>query len=167
LGCLGLHFGLTDREVTELLSLKGDAERLEYVQEDLEENFWADHPEFVAETDKAWDAIHRSLTDGRCAYDNGTYPLNHVVLGGEVLYGRDDYIMVLKTACQVADVAAEIHAISEDQFRKRFLAIDEDDYGFPVNEGDLAYTWQWFCELRDFWMRCAENGRYVLFTASQ
>lgn len=166
-GCLGLHFGLTSAEACSLRSLPDDDARLYFVQEDLEEGFWSDHPEFVEQTDKAWDAIHRSLTDGQIAYDNGNYPLSHVILGGEVLYGNDDYIMVLKTPEQVADVASSLNGITEDQLRQRYFRIDPEDYGFSVNDEDFEYTWYWFSRLREFWQRCAKDGRYVLFTASQ
>jgi hypothetical protein len=36
-----------------------------------------------------------------------------------------------------------------------------------LTEEDLVYTWQWFKTVRNFWLRAAEEGRYVLFTADQ
>ena len=40
-------------------------------------------------------------------------------------------------------------------------------YGAPLSEADFAYTWEWFQSAHDFWLRAAEEGRYVLFTADQ
>jgi len=39
----------------------------------------------MPESDKAREAMHRALADGQLSWDGGTYPLNHVVLGGEDL----------------------------------------------------------------------------------
>jgi hypothetical protein len=82
MGCLGVHFALADAEVEHLRSLTVERDRLDYVVEELEDAYFADHMELLAETDKAWDAMHRALTDGRLTWDGGEYPLNHVILGG-------------------------------------------------------------------------------------
>lgn len=119
------------------------------------------------ETDKAWDAIHRTLTDGEIDWDNGVYPLNHVILGGELLHTGDDYIMSLKTPAQVRDIAAALKVVTEEQFRKAYSRFDPSSYSFSVSEEDFVYTWSWFQSLCEFYYRAAEAGRYVLFTADQ
>src|SRR5262245_61904140 len=93
MGCLGVHLAVERREACKLRSLSSDAARLAFVQEELEDLYFARQRQWLAETDKAWDAIHRALTDGELGWDNGTYPLNHVILGGERLYNGDDYNM--------------------------------------------------------------------------
>ena len=108
MGCLGVHFALDEKTVRKLKSFRREADRLDYIQEELEETYIEEHPEWVAETDKAWDAIHRALTDGDLAWDNGGYPLNHVILGGELLYTGEDYVMRLKTPAQVKEVSAAL-----------------------------------------------------------
>jgi hypothetical protein len=167
MGCLGVHFALDARTVGKLRSFPGEQERLEYIREELEEDYFANHQNWLAETDKAWDAIHRTLTDGEIRWDNGKYPLNHVILGGELLYTRDDYIVSLKTPAQVRDVAASLQDVAEEQFREAYFRIDPSSYGFSVGEEDFRYTWSWFQPLREFYCRAAEAGRYVLFTADQ
>lgn len=167
MGCLGVHFALDAKSVQKLKSLPSEAERLEYLIEELEEEYFANRKERLAETDKAWDAIHRTLTDGEIGRDNGIYPLNHVILGGELLYTGGDYVMSLKIPAQVRDIAAVLKDVSEEQFRKAYLRIDPSSYGFPVSEEDFGYTWSWFQSLRDFYYRTAEAGLYVLFTADQ
>jgi len=167
MGCLGVHFALDAKTVRKLKSYSSEVERLEYLLEELEEEYFANHEDWLAETDKAWDAIHRTLTDGEIGWDNGIYPLNHVILGGELLYTGDDHIMSLKTPAQVRDITAVLKAVTEEQFRKAYFRIDPSSYGFPVSEEDFAYTWFWLQSLREFYYRTAEAGRYVLFTADQ
>lgn len=167
LGCLGVHFALTEFEVDRLRSLLDEQDRLNYLVEEIEESYFANDKEHLAESDKAWDAMHRSLADGRLTWDGGAYPLNHVVLAGELLYTETDYIMSLKSPDQVRDIAATLPTVTELEFRHRYFAIDPTDYGCPTDETDFEYTWDWFqnvCRLYDL---AAAEGRYVLFTASQ
>ncbi len=166
MGCLGVHFSLSEDEVHDLQRVP-ECERPDYVHEEIEEEYFANHPERMAESDKAWDAMHRALADGLLSWDGGEYPLNHVILGGELLYTDPDFIMVLKSPEQVRDVAAALPAITEAEFRRRYFAIDAESYGCPLAEDDFGYTWEWFNTVRTFWLRAAEEGRHVLFTADQ
>jgi len=166
-GCLGVRFALSDAEASHLRSLASERDRLDYIQMDVEESYFADQSEYMAESDKAWDAIHKALTNGRLTWDGGEYPLNHVVLAGEVLYTESDYIMSLKSPGQVRDIAAALPTVSESEFRRRCFAIDPDAYGLPVDESDFEYTWNWFQRVRRLYVLAAAEGRDVLFTASQ
>ena len=167
MGCLGVHFALTEKEVAELRSLPDEQGRLDHLKEIIEEAYFNDYPDLKAESDKSWDAMHRALADGQLTWDGGRYPLNHVVLAGELLYTESDYIMSLKTPQQVRDIAAALPAISEAEFRERYFAIDAASYGFPLSEEDFGYTWDWFRGVRELYGRAAREGRYVLFTADQ
>ena len=111
--------------------------------------------------------MHRALADGELTWDGGEYPLNYVVLGGELLYTESDYILVLKSPAQVQDVAAALPAVTEENFRRRYFAINPRSYGEQPGEADFTYTWDWFQGVREFWMRAAAEGRSVLFTADQ
>ena len=111
--------------------------------------------------------MHRTLADGQLTWDGGEYPLNHVVLGGEILYTESDFIMVLKSPQQVRDVAAALPGISQDEFRRRYLAVDSNSYSLPLCDEDFKYTWHWFQNVREFWLLAAAENRYVLFTADQ
>ncbi|MEX2173541.1 MAG: YfbM family protein [Pirellulaceae bacterium] len=167
MGCLGVHFALTSDEVQKLKSFSDDEDRLNFMQAELEEHYCHAQPEMSCETDKAWDAIHRALTDGRIGYTNGEPPLSHVILGGELLYSGDYYIMSLKSQEQVREIASALDKMSEDDFRVRYFLINPSDYGRPVDEEDFGYTWHWFEKLRDFYRSAAANGRFALFTADQ
>jgi hypothetical protein len=167
MGCLGLHFALNDEEVRSFLSLRHDEARPNYLYEELEEEFWGANPDLVAETDKAWDGIHRALTDGHLDFNHGPYPMSHVIMGGERVYFRDDHIMVLKTSQQVRDVAGALPGIEKQQFRAAYFQIDPNECGYPINVTDFDYTWTWFESLRRFWLNAAVRDRSVLFSASQ
>jgi hypothetical protein len=167
MGCLGVHFALEERDVQALRLQPSDQARLDFLQETIETTYMASRPEWCAETDKAWDAIHRTLTDGRLGWANGAFPLNHVILGGESLYDPDDYVMRLKSGEQVRAIAHALRSVTEDEFRTRFFRIDPDDYGMPVDDEHLEYVWEWFTSMRELYYRAAEAKRCVLFTASQ
>lgn len=164
---LGVHFALSDEEAAKLRALASDEERLEFVTEDLEERYFEGDKAYVAESDKAWDAMHRALADGELSWDGGAYPLNHTVLGGERLYDGDDYVMILKTPQQVRDTAAALEALTEQDFRRRYDAIDADTYDGEKDDDDFAYTWEWLQPVRDLFRKAATEGRHVLFTADQ
>ena len=135
--------------------------------EDLEVTYFGERKAYLAESDKAWDAIHRSLADGELTWDGGKYPLNHVVLGGELLYTQPDYIMSLKSPEQVRDIATVLPAITEGNFRRRYFAINPDSYDSQLNDEDFGYTWQWFQDVRRLYLKAAGEGLHVLFTADQ
>lgn len=167
MSCLGVHFALTEEEASHLRSLDDEQERLEHLQEVIEERYMSQEKQFAAESGKSWDAIHRALADGQLSWDGGAYPLSHAVLGGEVLYTDSDYIMSLKTPEQVRDIAAAMAGITETDFRQRYDAIDAKSYGVPLSEEDFSYTWDWFQGVRDLYTRAAQQGRFILFSADQ
>jgi uncharacterized protein DUF1877 len=167
MSCLGVHFALTEKEAAHLRSLDDEQARLEHLQEVIEETYFGEHPDLKAESDKAWDAMHRALTDGELSWDGGEYPFGHVVLGGELLYTESDYIMSLKTPQQVRDIATALPAITEAEFRRRYFAIDPKSYGLPLSDEDFGYTWDWFQGVRELYTRAAKEGRFVLFSADQ
>ena len=63
MACRGVHFALTVEEREQLLALvetQGDV--IGFIQEDIEEQW---DTEWLCETDKAWDAIHRASQTAR------------------------------------------------------------------------------------------------------
>lgn len=167
MSCLGVLFSLDNETVTKIASHKTDEERLEYLQEQIEEVYFDQHPEWVAELDKSWDALHRCLTDGNLEWDNGLYPLNHVVLGGKRLYQGQDYIITLKTPEQVNDISKAIELVTKEGLRSSYFKIDEKKYDMELSEDDFEYTWDWFFQTSNFWKLAAEQNRNVLFTVDQ
>jgi hypothetical protein len=80
------------------------------IVDEVEER-WEEDEGMICETDKAWDAIHRCLTDGSLGFSIGEEPLRLCILGGEQLYQGDEYIVALVTHHKLralADALAEI-----------------------------------------------------------
>ena len=167
MSCLGVHFAITQDEVESLKRITDDRGRVDYVQEVIEENYFANHKQHLAQSDKAWDAIHRALADGELTWDGGEYPLNHVILAGDLLYTHSDYIISLKDPSQVKDIAAALPAITEAEFRTRYFAINRSSYDMHLSEEDFGYSWESFLPIRDLYERAAQEGRSVIFTADQ
>ena len=158
---LGVHFAITDDDRRELLELEGDDEGIsEYVHEVIEER----DDDYSVETDKAWDAIHRSLTDGSLAFGNGSSPLELAVLGGKLLTSGEDEIVVLVDKDQAPAVAAALAAVTEASLRTGYERIDAADYP-EFGDEDFDYTWENFVQLTDFWQQAAAAKRHVIFTA--
>lgn len=65
MSCLGVHFSLSAAEVERLRAFADDAARIEYLQEELEEKYFSELRAHIAQSDKAWDAMHRALSDGK------------------------------------------------------------------------------------------------------
>lgn len=82
MGCRGVFFALDECNRKKLLSASCDDEVLSIVTEEIEEQW---DQEWLCETDKAWDAIHRCLSDGTLNIAIKT-PLAKCVLGGKHLY---------------------------------------------------------------------------------
>jgi hypothetical protein len=164
MACLGVHFALSEADVATLLDLESDDARLAYVRDVLEVRELGGPGS--AESDKAWDAMHRVLADGELTLEGGEYPLSHVVLGGQSLYDGDDFLMTLKTAAEVRDIAQALRALTETEFRDRYGRLGPD-YDGEIGEEDLAYTWRWFQGVRDLFLQASDSGKSVLFTADQ
>ena len=163
MACRSVHFAIDDSVVDTLLQ-SSDDEIVDIIQEDIEET-WDE--EWLCETDKAWDAIHRCLTDGRLEWNNGEYPLNRAILEGERLTKCGEYIVCLVPANDVLAVATSLRAVSSEELRQRYFAIPVDDYGAEVNEDDFEYTKENFEDLARFFSKASEAGKAVIFTVDQ
>jgi hypothetical protein len=156
----GIHFALTEAQSKSVLTTKDDRELLSIV--DAIEDEWDE--EYLAQSDKAWDAIHRCLTDGFLLYENGTYPLNHCICGGQQLYQGEDYTVSFISKKQAKDVAASLSQITESWFRERYFAIPKDDYSNELCDDDFEYTWEWFQEVKRLYNKASIENRTVIFT---
>ena len=163
MGSLGVHFALED-DVARRLLAAGDSDAVLAVIDEVEEA-WDEA--WLVQSDKAWDAMHRSLSNGTLYYDEGEYPLNRTVLGGKHLYDGDDYVVSYVEPKEVKDVAAALAPITQADFRKRYDAIDPDEYEGPHGEEDFGATWEAFVAVRELFKRAADAGRSVVFTVDQ
>jgi Domain of unknown function (DUF1877) len=161
MACRGVHFALTRDEERGIISAVDDEDLMALIEEI--EGRW--DRDWLVETDKAWDAIHRCLTDGTLAY--GSTPLHKCILGESSLHDGDGYIVNLLGSEDVKEVAVAIRGIDEAAMRRSYLAIDPDDYDSPLSEEDFGYTWDNFRDLREFFERAARHDRAVVFTVDQ
>jgi Domain of unknown function (DUF1877) len=162
MGARGVHFAITVEQMDDLLKAADDEELMAQIER-IEEAW---DRQFLVESDKAWDAIHRCLTDGSLLYESGEYPLNHVICGGRHLDAGDDYTISLVNPEQVKDVARALEPLTEDWLRQRYFALlKPDDYEFDIDEDDFQYTWSNFEDVRSLFRKAALADRAVVFTA--
>lgn len=163
MGCLGVHFALTPDEEKRLRAAKGDASVMAIVEE-IESRWEKDH---LAQSDKAWDAMHRCFSDGTLNPAGGSPPLPWAVLGGTWLHEGDDYIACLLSPGQVQEISKSMTPLTEVWLRERYFKLDADDYGMDLSEEDFQYTWEYVQCVRSFFEKAARDGRASLFTADQ
>jgi hypothetical protein len=163
MSCLGLHFALTADEAARLLAASDNA-AVRAVIEEMEKNR---DGAWVAQSGKAWDAMHRCLSNGTLFYDEGVVPLNRTLLGGKHLYDRDDYIVSYVAPSEVKDVAAALAPLTEEAFRARYDAIDPDEYDGTHGDEDFKSTWERFQVVRELYKKAAAAGRSVVFIVDQ
>lgn len=157
----GVHFALLEKDALRLRRAGTDERRMALIAS-IEEKW---ERKWLQETDKAWDAIHRCLTDGEL--DNGGTPLHRVIFADRNLYDdEDEYYISLVTPKRVAAVVAAIRGIDQAWMRQQYTALGGDYGGYPTSDEDFEYTWSWFAQLRTFFGRAAKAGRWVSFTVS-
>ena len=54
MSCLGVHFALSEADVVAIQEIDDEQGRLAHVQEVLEEDYFANHQDLIAQSDKAW-----------------------------------------------------------------------------------------------------------------
>jgi hypothetical protein len=162
MGCLGVHFAITAEQAAKLLAAEDDEELVEIVGEEIEEAW-----EMVFETDKAWDALHRCLSNGTLNCDEGEPPLNRVFFGGRVLNSEADYFVVLLEPPQVQELAEALAKVNEEWLRERYFGLSFPNYQVEKSDEDCDYVLANFAGLPAFFAQAAAAGRYVIFTVDQ
>lgn len=163
MACRGVLFAIKPSETKKLRNCEDDDELVEYIQENIEEEWDED---WLCETDKAWDAIHRCFADGKLELFGGKAPLNSIIFGGEILNTEPDYYVSLKSNDLVKEIAKEISSISKEKLRDLYYRIN-DDYAEELNDEDFEYTWEWFECIKEFYEKVAKTNRDVIFTVDQ
>ncbi|MET7403437.1 YfbM family protein [Dactylosporangium sp. NPDC005572] len=165
MACRGMFFALTGDQEAALMATRDDDEVRALVEE-IEMGDWDGEP-LDCETDKAWDAMHRCLSDGTLGSGRGLSPLDMTVLGVGNHHEGDDYVVTHVPANEVVQVAAALEAVDEAWMRQRYDRIDPTDYQGELSDEDFEYTWYWFTQVRDFYRKTAAAGRAVIFTVDQ
>jgi hypothetical protein len=161
--CLGVHFAITGEQAEALLAAKNDEELMRLV-ESIEDAWDVAN---LAESDKAWDAMHRCLTDGTLGDGSGTYPLSHCVLGPRQLHRGDEYIVSLVLPNEVRDVATALQIATPEWFGDRYSTVLPRDYAPEYGQQDLDYTWSNLEGVKRLFEKASAEGRAVIFTVDQ
>jgi len=163
MACLGVHFAITSDQAKRLIDAEGDDETLvDIVKEEIEQE-WA----FAIETHKAWDALHRCLSNGTLDCDAGEPPLNRVFFGGRVLNSTPDYFVVLNAPNEVKEIAAALATVTEEWLKNRYSELPFVDYQDEKSDEDWDHTFGNFEGLPDFFASAANRELYVIFTVDQ
>ncbi|MBU2665312.1 YfbM family protein [Actinoplanes bogorensis] len=165
MACRGMFYALTDEQEAALIATRDDSEVREFV-EDVEMGDWEGDP-LDCETDKAWDAIHRCLSDGTLGSGRRLSPLDMAVLGGDHHHEGEEYFVVHVRPAEVAQVAEALEKVDRTWMRRRYDRIDPEDYQGVLSDEDFDYTWYWFGKVRDFYGKAAAANRAVIFTVDQ
>lgn len=167
MGCLGVHFAITQKQMKQLdeLFAADEEEAIAEAVAAIEQKWDRKH---LFETDKAWDGIHRCLCAdntprGRLDPEAGAYPLNQVIYGGECLYSEDRTICLVRPPDVVA-VAKALAGVTEAWMRERFFALTARATKYPITEEEFEYVWGNFQGLPAFFAKAAKAKRAVLFT---
>lgn len=160
---LGVHFALTKADLATVQTFDDPDDLVEFLTGDLEERYLA-KGRWAYQSDKAWEAIHRCLTDGKLLYAKGPFPLAYAVLGGEPLDAGEDYTACLVQPAQVRLAGAALLEVTEPWLRTRYATLRRTSYRSYMSDEDLLYTWENLVGLRGFFARAAKAGRAVLFT---
>jgi hypothetical protein len=160
----GYHIALGREHAKRLFGLKEDQAILQFLEE-LKADRDIKKSGRLLDTGTAWDAIHRCLTEGELDPAAGDFPLNHAVLGGKQLHQGTDYAAVLVRPDMTRFIADALAEVEEDEFRKKFLALNPASYKLPLGEKEFTSTWLALQNLKVFFEAATENLEAVVFTA--
>jgi len=157
---LGVHLAIGEEVVSRLLAAEDDADVVAMIVRLIEGDL---DPRYVYSTDRAWDPLHRCLTNGTLALDAGSFPLSHVVLGGVQLCEDDGYLVSLVRADQVPAVADALTPIDRQWLRTRYNSFEFPGYAGTRGDDDFEATWDSVRGLADFFQAAAQDRRAVIF----
>ena len=166
MACRGVFFAITTEQQEQLIGLPSDRDRIDYLQEVIEDAWDEEH---LLEVDKAWDAIHRCLTDGSLKFEPSPDPLPKLFLGGKQLISDSDiYIINFIDHSELAGISAALKNATQEWMHSRYEKLKGTDYPQEmISEQDWRYTWEWFSAIPDFISRAEKDNRRVIFTVDQ
>jgi hypothetical protein len=163
MACRGYFLALDEPCIALLLAEDGNDQRVIEIINELDMTGAPDE----CGVDKAWDGIHRCLTEGKLGSEDGTYPLNAVVLGGLPLHQGENYVVSYNTPAEVREVAAALATLDLAPFLAKYWALDPDDYGAAIDQDGLDYLTYYLREITAFYQRAAQAGWASVFVADQ
>jgi hypothetical protein len=159
-----MHFAISYDQAMKLLKCKSDDDLTQMVQEEIED---AATEENSFQSDKAWDAIHRCLSDGSLDVRKGTRPLNLAILGGNILNKAPENFVGLLTPTEVKEVAEALGKVTEEWMKKKYFDQKFPNYQGEKSQEDWEYTWGAFDGMPTFFANAAARKQHVIFTVSE
>lgn len=161
---LGVHFAVTAAQLKVLRAARGDDEAVLKLVAEVEEDW---DGRWLAESDKAWDAMHRTLSDGELTFAGGLEhaPLGCTVLGGESMVEDENETVVLIEPRAVTKTATALEKLTQPEFRKRYFKLCKG-YASEFGEEDFGYTWSNLQTVRALFVKAAKAKRAIVFTVS-
>lgn len=159
MGCRGYFLALDERCAERLLACDDDDAVMDVVEEFDINGDMSDE----CEVDKAWDGIHRCLTEGGLGREDGAFPLNAVILGGRRLYRGDRYIVCFNTPDAVREIAAALDDVDLSRFAALYWSLDAGEYGAYIDQHGLTYLLDHLKETSAFYQRAAAAGHATVF----
>lgn len=154
---------LLDREDSKQLFAQKEPASLQKFVMDLTQSKTVRAAQRVLELGTTWDGIHRCLTEGTLEPDGGEPPLNHAILGGKQMLNNDECLVSLVRPDMALYVAEAVSDVRYDDFHKKYLAIDPQDYGQALSEKDFEKIWVVFQQLVLFYETGAQDLSAILF----
>ena len=161
----GTFYAVTPEEADRLLSLVGNDAALAAEALDLY-TIERQKSRFLAAVDKAWDILHRCLTDGSHRdLGKGASPLSWCILGGKSLHGGKEFIICYVTPEQVGQVAQALDEIQPVWLLGRCRSLESSGYPIFISNEDFEYLWEHFMSLRGLYTKAARANRAMVFVA--
>ena len=161
----GVHFALSESERTQIdqcreMSRRDASRKSIELIEEIEERW---DREWLCETDKAWDCIHRTLTSVLPDdIQDSVSPLQWCIWDAEQLTEDDaEYFISFVSDERVATVSEELSKVDRRTFA------DQLKRAVPEEAGEVDYFWDHFFALVRFYQKAARDGRSVLFSVDQ
>ena len=160
MGHRGVHFALSEAERDRLAFVQASDVAVRAVVGELEARW---DGEWIFETDKAWNALHRCFSDGYLTYEGKGGVLRLTIIGGTQVYSAEGYTVAALDDSEVKKVALALPKVTRAWLRKRYDRIDASDYA-DKSDKDFEYTWESFLGLPEFFAKAAAARRDVIFT---
>ena len=161
----GTFYAITPEEAERLLALVGNDAELAREALDFH-SIERQKARFIAAVDKAWDVIHRCLSDGSLHdLGKGATPLSWCILGGKSLHAGKEFIICYVTPEQVPQVAQALDELAPQWLIQRYRNLELSGYTGLITNEDFEYAWEHFTNVRNLYSKAAAANRAVVFLA--
>lgn len=162
----GAYVVLTRNDAKDLFAMEGD-EAVRGFIEKLRNSPKHREADLVLECGKAWDPIHRVLTDGTLSRESDDFPNDHCVLGGRRLHEGADFEVIMVRPDIVILVAESLHKMKRAEFSEKYLALDPEQYGHVPTETEGDAVWAMFKLIRQLFEDASGDHAAVVFTVKR